>query len=80
MAALRERDLSGGDEKESIEQGSEGERRHGGNNFVVFREPRGRKWVRWGQREQQGLDSIGLYTEAVLLHGIMDGLKLETMY
>lgn len=46
MAALRERDLSGGDEKESIEQGSEGERRHGGNNFVVFREPRGRKWVR----------------------------------
>lgn len=46
MAALRERYLSRGDEKESIEQGSEGERRHGGNNFVVFREPRGRKWVR----------------------------------
>jgi len=43
MAVLRERYMSrdGGDDKESIEQGSERKRRHGGNNFVVFRELRG---------------------------------------
>lgn len=40
--ALKERDLSrdGGDGEESIIQRSERKRRHSGNSFHMFREPR----------------------------------------